>query len=446
METLNISDLGADLWTVLTLSGVFLGILLFAYRRRFVSIFDPLILLAMAQAAQCVLSFSYIHSQLLLFQFFASQAALVFGFLLIPAPSAFAGQEAETVWADRDIVIAERTIGFLFLMLVVANVWLGVAGTFPLFTDDPVNAKFTVYTGGLGLVRRVNFAIGMFVPAGALLLTAKGKHKALFAILFAACMPITALNGSKGPLLMFLQLIGYVLFKPELVQGKMRKRLGFLSILLVGASIFLGVFVLFIVSKDWQLATLSLLERLLHNADAVIYYYDPRVLPYMKSLGPLDFLSTITTPILGELHLAPYKADLGHQMILEYFNFSPMADDISGPNTNFFVVGHVYFGSFFGVVYCAAVGYFLGWMRGLFLRARKASPLRLTWFLSLAVLVYNLPTEVDLFTSPLVDMAWMELMAVIVAHVSLFIFGAGSLNMRPLPGLSRIRLLLPGKL
>lgn len=420
MLILNMNDLASTLWTVLLLSAAFLGLFLFLYRRRIISIFDPLIMLAMAQTAQCVIAPTFIHSNFLLLQFFASQAALVFGYLLIPAPRMITG-EGKMIWTARDVLIAEWTIAILFVLLIAANLWLGIAAGFPLFTDNPVDAKFTLYTGGLGLVRRINSAAGMFVPAGALLLAAKGKHKAFFGVLFAACLPIAAVNGSKGPLIIFLQLIGYVLYRRDLVLEKVRKKLWLLSLVLVVTSIFLGVFVLYIISNDWQLAAQGLLERLLHNGDAVVFYYDPRVLPHMASLGPIDFLNTIFIPILGGFHLVAYRADLGHQMILDYMNYSPLADDISGPNTNFFVVGHVYFGSFFGVVYCAAVGYFVAWTRNLFLRARKVSPLRLTWFLALAVSVYNLPTEVDLFTSPLFDMAWMVLIAVMATHFLLFV-------------------------
>ena len=448
MTTLRINDLSEYLWTVLLLSAMFLGTFLFAYRRRIVSVFDPLVLLAMAQTAQCVLALSYIHSQFLLFQFFASQAALVVGFLLIPTPPrTFAVQETAIAWTDRDVVIAERTVGILFLMVVAANIWLAASGPLPLFTNDPVNAKFTVYTGGgLGLVRRVNYGIGIFVPAGALLLAAKGKHKVLFAFLFAACMPIAAVGGSKGPLLMFLQLIGYVLYRRDLLLEKMRKRLRLVSVILVGLSIFLGIFVLYILMKDWQLATLGLLERLLYTGDTVMYYYDPRVFPAMKSFGPIDFVSMLLNPITGLLRIAPYRAALGHWMILEYMNYSPIADDIAGPNTSFYAVGNIYFGAFFGVIYCGAVGYFLAFIRGLFLRSRNASPLRLSWFLTLAVLVYNLPNEVNLFTGPLLDIAWMVLVAFIAAHISLLIFGAASLRIRPFQSVATVQQLVSGKL
>jgi hypothetical protein len=193
-------------------------------------------------------------------------------------------------------------------------------------------------------------------------------------------------------------------------------------VVLAVASIFLGIFVLYILSNDWRLATQGLLERLLHNGDAVIFYYDPRVLPHMASLGPLNFFNSIFNPILGGFRLVAYQADLGHQMILDYFSYSPVADNISGPNTSFFVVGHVYFGPFFGVLYSASVGYFVARTRNLFLRAQNFSPLRLTWYLVLAVLVYNLPTEVDLFTSPLFDTAWMVLAGFMATHFLLFVF------------------------
>lgn len=430
MLTLDVNDLVPNLWATIMWSVGFLGIFFYLYRRRIFSIFDPLVALAVAQAAYCVMGVALIHSPFLLIQFFASQAALVVGFLLVPAPRLGAGK---MVWTNRDIRIAEYTVFLLFLLILFADVWLGIAAGFPALSSDPSASKVSVYAGGLGLVRRINSGVGIFVPAGALLLAVRGKHKAIFWAMFGICILLGSLSGSKGALFVFLQIIGYVVYRKDLISARITKRLRLISIVLVVASVFLGVAVLYVGTQDWGLATGGLLRRILLQGDVIIYYYDPRVFPHFASLGPLDFVYTILNPLLGGLRLVPYQFPLGFQMVTYYLGNPYVSEFAFGPNTPFFVVGHAYFGSFFGVIYCGAVGYLVARLRSLFLEAQNVSPLRLIWLLTLALLVYNLPAEVNLFTSPLMDMTIMVLVAAMAAHSFLFVLKSKPREIESLP-------------
>jgi len=420
--SLDPSDLGAAVWTILSWGTAFLAIFLFSYRNRILSIFDPLLVLVVGQVAYCVMGLALVSSPALLFQLLASQAALVFGFLMARRPEVRSGTIA---WTSRNIQIAEWTVFLLFLLLLSANLWLGVVAGFPVFSNNPQAAKESVYEGGLGLIRRINMGVGTFVPAGTLLLALKGKHKTLFGICFAGCILISSLTGSKGALLGFLEIIGYVLCRRDLISRRGSRRLWAIAMALVMASIVLGVAVVYVVTKDWGVAIAGFLGRILLQGDVIIYYYDPRVLPHFASYNPLDFVTMLLSPILGELRLTPYALPLGYQMVLYFWEGALNPDYVIGPNTPFFVAGHIYFGSFFGVIYCGFVGYFVASVRGWFLEAQGISPLRLMWLLSLAVLVFSLPTEVTLFTGPLMDMAVMVFGTFVFAHFLSFILTPG---------------------
>lgn len=418
MLNLDPNDIGATLWLVLLWSSIFLVIFFYSYRSRIFSIFDPLVVLAVGQAAYCVMALALIHSDFLLFQFFISQAALVFGFLLVRKPRLRAGT---MVWTSRDISIAECTVFLLFLILLFANIWLGATAGFPIFSNDPSLSKVSEITGGLGLVKRVNAGVGIFVPAGAVLLAVRGKHRKIFGTVFLLCILLASLGGSKGALVIFLSIIGYVLYRRDLVPDKSAKRLRRISIVLVAAALFLAVAVLYVVSKNWGIAIAGLLQRILMQGDSIIYYYDPHVLRHFASYGPLDYVYMVLNPVLGELRLVPYQFPLGYQMVDYYWRGAGVSDIVIGPNTPFFIAGHVYFGAFFGVIYCGAVGYFVARIRILFLEAQGISPLRLIYFLALALLVFALPTEVNLFTGPLLDMSVIVLIAVVASRFLLFI-------------------------
>lgn len=418
MLNLDFNDMEASLWTILILAACFLAVFFYCYRQRIISIFDPLVILAVSQAAYSLMAVVVISSPFLLFQFIASQAAFVFGFLLIPAPRLRPGV---MIWTNRDILIAECTVFLLFLLIFFSNAWLGVVAGFPIFSNDPSASKVSVYMGGLGLVRRINWGVGILVPAGALLLAIRGKHKVFFGVMFGACVLLASLNGSKGALFVYLNIIGYVLYRQDLISSQIAKRLRRISIVLVIAAVFLAITVLYVFLHDWRLAAIGILHRILLEGDGIIYYYDPRVFPHFASYGPLDFLYMVLNPVLGGLRLVPYQNPVGFEMVQYYLGNSNISEFVLGPNTPFFLAGHIYFGSFFGVIYCGAVGYFLARVRSWFLKAQGISPLRLIWFLTLALLVFNLPGEVNLFTSPLFDTSVLLLLAIVFVRASLFI-------------------------
>jgi len=269
--------------------------------------------------------------------------------------------------------------------------------------------------------RRVHHIPPLSVPAGALLLAVRGRHKVLFGVVFGVCAVLASLSGSKGALFSFLQIIGYVVYRRDLISNRVNQRLKLISIVLAVAAVFLGVAVLYAVTRDWSLAAGGLLRRVLLQGDVIIYYYDPGVLPHFASLGPLDYIYMILNPLLGGLRLVPYEFPLGFQMVTYYLGNPYVSEFAFGPNTPFFVAGHAYFGSYFGVIYCGVVGYVVARLRSLFLKAQNVSPLRLMWLLALAVLVYNLPVEVNLFTSPLMDMSLAVLLAAAVVYSFMFL-------------------------
>jgi hypothetical protein len=328
------------------------------------------------------------------------------------------------VWGSFDLLIAEWTIFLLFLLLLVANGWLGATAGFPIFADDPSSAKFSVYDQGLGLVRRINSGVGVFVSAGALLLAVRGRHKVIFGSIFGVCLLLASLSGSKGALLIFVQMIGLIVYRKDLISEQIAKRLRFFSIFLLVVALTLAVAVLYVVSKNWGVATVGFLQRILLQGDSIIYYYNPRVFPHFASFGPMDFITMLLNPVLGGLRIVPYDFPLGYQMINYFWGGTLESDHVFGPNTPFFIAGHIYFGSFFGVIYCGIVGYFVASIRRLFLEAQRSSPLQLIWFLTLGIMVYNLLAEVNLFTGPLLDMSLMVFAAVAAAHFMMFILGA----------------------
>ena len=78
----------------------------------------------------------------------------------------------------------------------------------------------------------------------------------------------------------------------------------------------------------------------------------------------MDFILYEFNGILGMLRLTPYYEPLGYQMVKAYWNTSSLYDDVVlGPNTVFFVKGHVFFGYVGGILYSFVMGVLSAYFR-----------------------------------------------------------------------------------
>lgn len=416
MLDIDLENIGEKLPLLLLLSGLFLLLYFTAYRKRIFSIFDPLSIMAVTQAASSVMAIALISQASMLWQFMLSQAAFTLGVVLAPVQSLPKGPTSS--WSKGDIYFAEWVVMVLFSILVAANVWLGLSAGFPLFSDDPSLTKFSTFTGGLGLVRRINWGIGTFVPTASLLLGIRGCHRRLFWGVFVASMIISSLGGSKGALLVYLEIIVFVLFRKDIVSDAVARRLnGALKGLALIAGL-LALFVLYISIHDPALAAGALLKRVLYAGDVIIYYYQPAIMREFAKLGPVDYIIAMLNPLLGELRLAEYQFPLGYQMLLIYFKNGEQPSAVLGPNTTFFVVGHIYFGWFFGIIYSGCVGYIVSKVRSACLSARGTTPLRMAIYLTMAIVIFGFPAEAPLFVSMASDTFIPLCMVVVLVAVA----------------------------
>jgi hypothetical protein len=115
-------------------------------------------------------------------------------------------------------------------ILIIANIFLYLKkGTLPILSENPTEAKVKLYTGGFGIIRRINFALSYFALTIPLLklfhpFLKIGIKKKLyyFIVLFISTLIIISM-GSKSSLLLVLNILFAVLminmqFKSNLFQ------------------------------------------------------------------------------------------------------------------------------------------------------------------------------------------------------------------------------------
>ncbi|MFV8341082.1 hypothetical protein [Flavobacterium sp. XS2P39] len=97
--------------------------------------------------------------------------------------------------------------------------------------------------------------------------------------------------------------------------------------------------------------------RLMEFGDVMLYYKTQVVRDHFVNLNFVDFILNEFNGILGMLRLTSYSEPLGYQMVKAFWNTSSLFDDVVlGPNTVFFVKGHVFFGYIGGIVYSFLMG------------------------------------------------------------------------------------------
>lgn len=405
---MDLDSLPVNPFAVLAIGLAFLCAFLFLYRRRILFIFDILSIQALMQAAACTMAVFWIDDLAMKLQFFASQAAFTAGFLLVRNPARNPARRADPTsslipWNAARTLDLELTTFVLFLIVLLGNAWMGLTAGFPLFANDPSVAKVDLYSGGLGLVKRIDAGPMLFLCAASLLLALHGIHRRLFRILFGVSILFSVLGGSKGSLLTPVYLFVYLMGRRDLLAPRAVRLFKYACALFIAAGTLLSLFIL---RGDGGSLTTSLQAlglRILLYGDVILYYYQPAVLALLHHHTPLSFVSYALNPILGELRLVPYQTPLGYDMVQYTLSANEELASVLGPNTTFFVAGHIFFGAIGGVLYSGLVGYAFSRCRSLFLTRTTADPTRLAILLTAAVMIATLPIEVPLFTGGVFD-------------------------------------------
>lgn len=384
-----ILDIGLDPKSLL-ITLILSSICVFSLYNRFrFTVLDSLVFFMLAQIANLSIIVTFPMDHILRWHLLSYMLALWIGF-------AFNGRPLKGV--ARPLLDATSFHHLRLLMMVLAaviifaNLYLGVTAGFPLLSSNPSEAKFTVYSGGLGLVRRLNMGPYIFLCAGCSLMIARGVCRRQMALTLASATLLNLMSGSKSALLPVLFSLSFAFSHPGagLSQAIRRKTTMNLGILLGAAAILAAL----VATKDQgglQGGLQQLVIRLLYNAD-VVFYYVPRRDEIAALVSPhfSGFLHNAFGEVLGLLRLSDYDAALGSVI---------QNTDVGGTNVQYFVQADLFMGPVLGVIYCMIIGYAISWLRANFLRNHYRSALLAATALYFALIASDMATEFGLFVS-----------------------------------------------
>lgn len=387
-------------------------VLILAYRPFVISILDPLIMFIVAMIADVVLmlGLNLDHNATVEFMFFI---------VLFWMGFALAGKKPRdnpTIRFSNDALLELEIVLFLsFVIISIANLYLGFTAGFPLLSSAPSEAKVEAYTGGLGLIRHLDQGPYLFLCCGCILLLAVGRKPKLPMMMLVVSSVFVALSGAKGALLPILFVMAFIINHKGLQQSqKYSAKLKRLSVPFLGAAFSVAVIVL--VKENGGIAggALALAKRVLFFGDVILFYYPRRgAIPELMNAGPWEYFHYLLDPILGMFRIVDYSSILPALGSI----IAKMPNGF-GPNAQYFVRADIFFGPVGGCVYCLFIGLSFGLLRRQFFSFKSKNAIFFTFSLLLAVASVNLPFESSLFVSIVADTLLFTFPLWCFAHVA----------------------------
>lgn len=398
---------------------------LYLLRRRINNIADPLLYFSLTSAFSLGLGVHAVDSVELYARIVGYFCCFYIGFFAAMGKPTIATQPLVMRSGVRHfklVIVIGCTLFFLANLVVWAN------SGFILLSDDPSLLKSTAYAGGFGVVRRINWGLGVFILIAATYWYLWERSKTALVWLGLA-MLISISGGSKSSLLPFIFALGlYFLnpFRPASSEQYMPSRRILLYVALLAAIPVAAV--LLIEQGSPASAFNALLERLFFFGDILLYWGQPELRGHFSYLGVLDYLRDSFGPILGMLRIIDYGTPVGNQFVQFTLPYANDLTDSLGPNLPFYVRGELYFGPWFAAVHAFVIGWVIGRIRRAFTFYRGASLLNYTLTAFAVSLSAALPVEEGLAIGQMVDFLTIYLFV----HVVALLIGIASTPRSPL--------------
>lgn len=356
-------------------------LLFFLFKKYLVSIFDPFLFTVLMMASSLSLS----TDSYFFFYVFFSILAFTIGFRLIKLPV----RSDIKIEKFIDLQLLEIfTILFFILYVVLSLYFLKLSGV-PLFSDNPTEAKISRFVEGTGWMRRV-FFLSNFLLICICLLLIVSKKRFLFFVMFVTYFLLSILQGSKSGALGIVAVFWYlyqqnniwsdsVIYIKRLIKSKMK------YFLIVTAVLFLSIVIKEAeIEEEGGNPLFAIGFRLMEFGDVMIYYKTQIVRDSFANFNFIDYFLYEFNSIFGMLRLTDYYEPMGYQMVKTYWSTSSLFDDVVlGPNTVFFVRGHIFFGYVGGIIYSFLIGVLTAYFR------KKIIEIRITSIFKYALAVYG---------------------------------------------------------
>jgi hypothetical protein len=224
-----------------------------------------------------------------------------------------------------------------------------------------------MFTEGTGWIRRISF-LSPFLTICICLSLIVSKRKSLFVKIFIVYVFLSMLGGSKSWLIGVIAVFWYI-YQQENLWSDSVLHIKILIKSKVKYFVILSLILFLVIAiKESEIEggdpIYSIGFRLMEFGDVMLYYANEEVRNCFAHLNFIDYFLYEANGVFGMLRLTNYYEPLGYQMVKSYWNADSLFNDVVlGPNTVFFVRGHIFFGKIGGVFYSFIMGVFVACVR-----------------------------------------------------------------------------------
>lgn len=362
-----------NLYTMLLAFGVAVVVQLFLLRKHIKNIADPLVFFVLSSAFSLSLAIYAVDSIALYMRIVFYFSCFYLGFRIATGRSKLTIMPIELT-AERSYFRVVVIIGCLLFFCANLIVW--VKSGVILLSPDPSLQKSEAYIGGLGIIRRINWGLGVFILIAAFYWWLLERSIASLIWLCVALLASIA-GGGKSSFLPVIFALGLYCLRPFQAVCNQHRRISIRRMVL--AVLLLGVVPVAVVllneAGSVRAAFGALLVRLFFFGDILLYWGKPDLRAHFSQLGPIDYFRDSLGSILGMLRLSDYNIPIGSQFV-EYT--LPIGQNLSGslgPNLPFYVRGELYWGPWFAPYHALIIGLIVGRIRLWFIRYCGHNPL-----------------------------------------------------------------------
>ncbi|WP_220721020.1 hypothetical protein [Agarivorans litoreus] len=248
-----------------------------------------------------------------------------------------------------------------FFVVLIANLYHINKAGIAILSESVDEAKTMGFSGGGGLVRRINWSL-LYFNFISLFVLYRLKRERSFLVGCLTLALLLLLSGSKGAIISILLLVSVTLASPRFFKGN-RRVLNYKLIFFGGVGILFAGFIYFLSSTDVSSALSKLYLRFLYFGDVNLYLANSYVRLSFESLDLFSLLNYIFNPLLGFFRLADYYTPIGVQLVHTFNAGRASVDGDFGPNLSFYATAILFFGDYFGLIFSSGIGVFFGAVR-----------------------------------------------------------------------------------
>lgn len=338
---------------------MFISVLYYMFRKYIISIFDPFLFTILMMASSLSLS---INSSFFIYVLL-SVLGFTVGFRLVDIPKRNIIKNIKLV----DLKLFEIFTALFFVLFAVTTTFVLIDSGIPLFSDNPSEAKTSMFVEGTGWIRRITF-LSPFLAVCICLNLIVSKNKFFFIIIFLIYTLITVLGGSKSGLIGIVAIFWYLYQQDNLwvnsvmyIKRLIKTKIKYFVVVTLSLFVFIAIKES---ESDGAEPIYSIGFRLMEFGDVMLYYGISEVRNFFLHLNFIDFILYEINGVTGMLRFTSYYEPLGYQMVKASLDTDLLSSDvILGPNTVFIVRGHIFFGFIGGIIYCFLMGYLASYFR-----------------------------------------------------------------------------------